>query len=76
MKTIKGERQANKIWSFMRDKGFTGRDIMRACGHKSSCLASNTIAGRSHNRKVLRFLVTKGCPKKYLGLPQDMRGKS
>lgn len=36
-------------------------------------LVSNTIAGRKDNRKVLRYLLYKGCPKKYLDLPKDLQ---
>lgn len=76
MKTSQHERRANMIWSFMRKQEITAEDVAKACGHTTHSVTCNTIAGRKHNRKVLRFLITKGCPEKYLGLPKDMRVKS
>ncbi|MEG6550181.1 XRE family transcriptional regulator [Desulfocurvibacter africanus] len=34
-------------------------------------LVSQTVSGTKNNRRVLKALLAKGCPKKWLALPQD-----
>ncbi|MDG4475404.1 hypothetical protein [Thiovibrio frasassiensis] len=60
-----------EIW--MKRKGFTVVGIQRALEFANHGTVSNTLAGRKHNRKVLQYLLTKGCPARYLDLPEDMR---
>jgi hypothetical protein len=35
-----------------------------------------TLYGHENNRKVLAWLIDKGCPKKHLALPADMDSKA
>lgn len=37
------------------------------------CVVSDTIHGRRNNRRVLRWLRERGCPARYLALPEDMK---
>jgi hypothetical protein len=46
------------------------RDVLGFSTHTG---VSNTLAGRVDNKKVLGYLLEKGCPQKYLGLPKDMQ---
>ncbi|MEN8134290.1 MAG: XRE family transcriptional regulator [Thermodesulfobacteriota bacterium] len=62
-----------KIDDWMRHHGLSVTKIQREIGFKNHGVVSNTIAGRKNNRKVLRLLVAKGCPVRYLALPDDMR---
>ncbi len=73
MKLAAPDRRGNEIWGWMRAKEFTATSIATACGQKTHAVASNTIAGRQNNKKVLRWLVDKGCPVEFLDLPADMR---
>lgn len=69
------ERDKIEIKRWMLKKGFTVFGIRDALGIKTHAPVSNTLAGRVSYRKVLRFFVDHGCPKKHLGLPKDMRSK-
>jgi len=60
-----------EIW--MKRKKFTVVGIQRALKFANHGTVSNTVAGRKHNRKVLQYLIDKGCPARYLALPEDMR---
>ncbi len=46
-------------------------DIVRETGEEQSYV-NKTLRGIRHNRKVLQYLLNKGCPAKYLALPEDM----
>lgn len=50
------------------------KDIKKAlkCHHS---LVSNTISGHEDNRRVLGYLLEKGCPAEWLALPADMQKK-
>ena len=62
-----------QIDDWMRHHDLSVTKIQRALGFKNHGVVSNTIAGRKNNRKVLRLLVEKGCPRSYLALPDDMK---
>ncbi len=69
-----GGRDKIEIKRWMLRKGVTVYGIRDALGYKTHGAVSNTLADRQDNRKVLGYLLEKGCPKKYLGLPKDMKG--
>lgn len=56
---------------FLLKKGLTQTGIANELGEKIAYV-NKTILGERHNRKVLSYLLEKGCPKKYLALPKDM----
>ncbi|WP_321402633.1 helix-turn-helix transcriptional regulator [Maridesulfovibrio sp.] len=39
----------------------------------SKSIVSSTINGSTNNKKVLAYLRDKGCPQKYLSLPEEMK---
>ena len=61
------------IW--MRRNSLSVTKIKKALGYATHTGVSNTLAGRAHLRRVLQYLVDKGCPVKYLDLPEDMMNK-
>ena len=65
-------RNVKEIDKWMTDEDLTVTGIASEidCHHS---LVSNTIASRKNNRKVLRFLLNKGCPAEFLDLPEDMK---
>lgn len=66
-------RNTIEIQVWMKRKGILVKDIQEALGYQTYTGVSNTIAGRDHLRKVLRYLLKAGCPASFLDLPKDMR---
>lgn len=66
-------RNTVEIKKWMLDEGLYVAQIQRNLGFKAHSLVSDTIAGRKDNRKVLRFLLDRGCPVELLALPEDMK---
>lgn len=66
-------RNTIEIQVWMKRKGLLVKDIQEALGYQTYTGVSNTIAGRDHLRKVLRYLLSAGCPAEILDLPKDMR---
>lgn len=62
-----------KVW--MVRKGIKLIDICEALGFDKKTVWS-TLYGHENNRKVLGWLVERGCPKKHLALPTDMGGEA
>lgn len=60
-----------EVW--MKRKGLRIVDIQRALGFKSHKTVWDTLSGHENNRKVLVWLQEKGCPKRLLALPKDLR---
>jgi hypothetical protein len=60
-----------EVW--MKRNGVKVADIQHAVGFTNHGVVSNTIAGRKDNRKVLQYLLSKGCPARHLALPKGMR---
>jgi hypothetical protein len=60
-----------RVW--MLKKSLTVTDIYKELNFRNHTPVSLTLAGHKNNRKVLRLLLDKGCPAKYLDLPKDMR---
>lgn len=65
-------RESKEIRKWMIDADISVIDIARdlEVSHTLVCL---TITGQKHNRKVLRYLVDKGCQVQFLALPADMK---
>lgn len=64
-------RQEKEILKWMIDSDLKKADISRAV-EVNKPLVGKTIEGKRNNRKVLRYLVTKGCPVAVMDLPQDL----
>ncbi|PIE60528.1 MAG: hypothetical protein CSA31_01625 [Desulfobulbus propionicus] len=58
------------VW--MKRNNMSVTKIQKALGYKTHTGISNTLAGREHLKKVVLFLVEKGCPVKHLDLPEHM----
>lgn len=48
-------------------------DIQNDLGHKDHKTVWATIEGREDNRRVLNWLLDRGCPAILLDLPEDMQ---
>ena len=66
-------RNRIEIQVWMKRNGITVVSIQRALGYATHAIVSNAIAGRNDNPKILRYLLNKGCPARYLDLPKGMR---
>lgn len=71
MKQKPAERRKARAWMF--ENGIRVRDIQNKLGNKSITQASETLIGIRNDRRVLRYLLDRGCPKEYLNLPKDMK---
>ena len=58
-----------KVW--MLRNGLRECDIVRETGEEQTYV-NKTLMGKKHNRRVLQYLLDKGCPVKHLALPKDM----
>jgi hypothetical protein len=58
------------VW--MRRNNLSVAKIQRSLGYQTHTGISNTLAGREHLRRVLRFLMDQGCPVELLDLPDNM----
>ncbi|MDH5525568.1 MAG: hypothetical protein OEY01_16495 [Desulfobulbaceae bacterium] len=72
-KIIAPNRNSTEIEIWMIRKKITVGSIKAALDFANHGTVSNAIAGRNNNRKVLQYLIDKGCPAKYLDLPEDMK---
>lgn len=59
-----------KIWMLRND--LREVDIVTATSEEQTYV-NKTLNGLRNNRIVLQYLVNKGCPGKYLALPEDMK---
>ena len=59
-----------KVW--MVRNGIRPEDIRRELGYRDSKVVRATLYGEESNRKVLRWLLDKGCPAEMLALPEQM----
>lgn len=66
-------RNTIEINVWMKRNGWSVTKIQKELGMKAHVMVSNTINGKLNHRKVLRFLIEKGCPAELLNLPEDMR---
>lgn len=68
----KKTRDSLKIWFWMRTHSHSYTSIARDLGYKNHTPVWRTVHEDKNIRKILRWLVDKGCPLKYLNLPKDM----
>ncbi len=66
------KREPRRIMAWMALRGLKTIDLARELG-VTRPLVSATIHGHRNNRRVLKLLVKRGCPARYLALPSDMR---
>jgi transcriptional regulator with XRE-family HTH domain len=64
-------RKPWRIREWLSSQGLNMADVGRSVG-VSRQVASETINGKSNNRKVLRRLHELGCPAEYISLPKDI----
>lgn len=62
--------KAIKIWMIRND--LREIDIIGATGQEQTYV-NKTLRGLKNNRVVLQYLLNRGCPAKYLALPDNMR---
>lgn len=67
------KRNGFAIRDWMRRKRIRIVTIQRDLEYKDNKTVWATIEGKEHNRRVLTWLAGRGCPKKHLALPDDMR---
>lgn len=67
-----GKRDVDEIWVWMIRSGNRPARIARELG-VGRALVTCTIHGRKNNRRVLGYLLEKGCPPEILDLPEDMK---
>lgn len=73
MRTKPDKNDRRKVRSWMVLNKIRQTDIMEALGHKSVNQVHSTLHGFRNDRRVLQYLLDKGCPGEYLNLPIDMR---
>jgi len=66
------KRDVEEIWVWMIRSGNRPAKIAKELG-VGRALVTCTIHGRKNNRRVLGYLLEKGCPPEILDLPEDMR---
>lgn len=69
-KTAKKPRLDAQAW--MVRNGLRQTDIKVSLGHKSINQVHGTLQGDRNDRRVLQYLLDKGCPPNFLDLPADM----
>ena len=67
------KRNTTEIRVWMIRKGIQHEEIRKELGYADSRTVRTTIYGEENNRRVLQWFLDKGCPEKYLALPDDMR---
>lgn len=67
-------RKTFKIKEYLELSGISAAMIAQEAG-VSQALVSNTIRGKSNNKKVLLYLQKIGCPIEYLSIPKEMQNK-
>lgn len=69
-KTAKEIRKHARAWMILNDIKIM--DIQKALGLNTHVQISFTLSGVKNHRRVLAYLLKKGCPSEYLDLPGDM----
>ncbi len=67
------DRRKARAWMVMNDIRLV--DIQRDLKMNSYTQVVETMQGQRSHRKVLGWLLKKGCPASYLELPRDMKEK-
>jgi hypothetical protein len=66
------DRRMARAWMVM--EGIRPCDIQDALGQRSHAHAVETLSGVRSDKKVLNWLLNRGCPEEYLQLPKQMQG--
>ena len=72
-KTTRATRKQARVWMLTND--IRNVDIQNALEMKSHTQVANTLSGRENNRRVLQYLIERGCPVEYLDLPKGMKNE-
>jgi hypothetical protein len=72
MKKERIDRRRARAWMVM--EGVRPCDIKIALGQRSLAQAVETLTGVRSDKKVLNWLLNRGCPEEYLQLPKQMQG--
>lgn len=67
----KNQRVHAKAWMVIQ--GIKQIDIQKALKYRHDTQVNETLQGVRNDRRVLEYLLEKGCPSHYLNLPTDMR---
>ena len=70
-KTTRATRKQARVWMLTND--IRNVDIQNALVMRSHNLVADTLAGSRNNRRVLQYLIERGCPVEYLDIPGKMR---
>lgn len=65
------ERREARAW--MVRMGYSVKEIQDDLRQRSHAQVSLTLSGDRHDRRVLHWLLKKGCPERYLKLPEGLR---
>ena len=71
VEAAKETRRQARAWMVKKD--IRSVDIQRALQMKNHNLVSETMTGKRNNRRVLAYLIDKGCPAEFLDIPKRMR---
>ena len=71
VEATKTTRKQARVWMLTHD--IRSVDIQRALAMKNHNLVSHTLTGKRNNRRVLQYLVERGCPVEYLDIPEKLR---
>lgn len=66
-------RNSIEIRVWMQRRRLRQVDIQRGLGYTDPKTVWATIEGRENNRRVLSWLLERGCPAIFLDLPEDMQ---
>lgn len=65
-------RRKARAWMVL--EGIRQVHIKKALQYKHDTQVNETLQGHRNDRRVLRYLLDKGCPPEYLALPPGMLG--
>ena len=69
-KPLKADRRRARGW--LVENGVRQKEIQTALEQKSPTQVNETLQGMRNDRRVLQYVLDKGCPPNFLDLPADM----
>lgn len=69
-KPLKANRRRARGW--LVENGVRQKEIQTALEQKSPTQVNETLQGMRNDRRVLQYILDKGCPPNFLDLPADM----
>lgn len=66
----KKDRRKARAWMVLH--GIRQVEVQKNLGQQYTTQVNETLQGTRNNRRVLQYLLDKGCPARYLELPSDM----